>query len=67
VRERSETAGSRIERYTAFIEVLIPFVAGVASLVKLFKKPKTPKTSTDAGMEPENSDNLERGDLYAKR
>jgi hypothetical protein len=67
VREESEIAGSRIERYAAFIEALIPFVAGVSSLVKLFKKPKAPNTSPETGVEPENSENLERGDLYAKR
>jgi hypothetical protein len=39
-RTGSEIGGSRVERYAAFIEALIPFVAAVSGLVKLFKKPK---------------------------
>jgi hypothetical protein len=62
-----ETGGSRVERYAAFVEALIPFIAAISGLVKLFKKPKAPNKLSDTGVEPEDSKILERGDEYAKR
>ena len=63
----SKTGESRIEKYTAFIEALIPLVAGVSSLVKLLKKPKALNPLNKTSVEPEDSENLERGDPYAER
>ncbi len=50
----SQIGGSRVERYVAFIEALIPFVAAVSGLVKLFKKPKDPNALTDTAVKTEN-------------
>jgi hypothetical protein len=64
----SKIGGSRIERYVAFIEMLVPLAS---TLVALFKKPKVPKRSISAltrvGIEADDSKNMKRGDEDAKR
>ena len=57
----SKIGGSRVERYVAFIDMLVPLAS---TLVALFKKPKVPKsnisTLTRVGVEADDSKNLKR-------
>ena len=41
----SKTGGGRVERYAAFIEMLVPLAS---TLVAMFKKPKVPKSNISA-------------------
>jgi len=60
--------GSRVEKYVAFIEMLVPLAS---TLVKLFKKPKVPRsnvsTLTYVGGDADDSKSVKRGDEYAER
>jgi len=64
----SKIGGSRVERYVAFIEMLVPLAS---TFVALFKKPKVPKSNISAltrvGVETDDSINLKRGDEHAER
>jgi hypothetical protein len=64
----SKIGGSQVEKYVAFIEMLVPLAS---TLVALFKKPKVPKSNISAltrvGVEADDSKNLKRGDEYAER
>jgi Family of unknown function (DUF5320) len=64
----SNTGGSRVERYVAFIEMLVPLAS---TLVALFRKPKVPKSNisglTRVGIEADDFKNLKRSDEYAER
>jgi hypothetical protein len=57
----SKTGGSRVERYVAFIEMLVPLAS---TLVALFKKPKVPKSNISAltrvGVEADDSKTLKK-------
>jgi hypothetical protein len=57
----SKTGGSRVEKYVAFIEMLLPLAS---TLVALFKKPKILKnnisTLTRVGVEADDSKKLKR-------
>jgi hypothetical protein len=61
--DSSKTGGSRVERYIAFIEMLVPLAS---TLVALFKKPKVPKSNISAltriGVEADDSKSVKRGD-----
>jgi hypothetical protein len=64
----SKIGGSRVGRYVAIIEMLVPVVS---TLVALFKKSKAPRndisTLTRVGVEADDSKNLKRGGEYAER
>ena len=64
----SKTGGSRVERYVAFIEMLVPLAS---TLVAMFKKPKVPNSNISAltrvGVEADDSKYSKRGDDYAER
>jgi hypothetical protein len=64
----SKIGGSKVEKYVAFIEMLVPLAS---TLVALFKKPKVPKSNISAltrvGVEADDSKSVKRGDEYAER
>jgi hypothetical protein len=64
----SKIGGSQVEKYVAFIEMLVPLAS---TLVMLFKKPKALRnnvsTLTRVGGEADDSKSVKRGDEYAER
>jgi hypothetical protein len=60
--------GSRLEKYIAFIEMLVPLAS---ALVMLFKKSKGPRdqisTLTRVSGEADDSIRVKRGDEYAEK
>ena len=65
---RSETGGSRVERYVGLIEMLVPLAS---AFVALFKKPRPPQGNSTAlthvDAKTEQALSLKRGDEDAGR